>query len=71
MDELTLYTKILGLTHPWTVTDIRFVESEKAVHVRVEIDEDEPLCCPSCGNQKTCRRSLTRALHPIKKTSLK
>ena len=50
MDELTLYTKILGLTAPWTVTDIRFDEGEKAVHVRVEVDEDEPLCCPSCGN---------------------
>ena len=40
MDELNLYSKILGLTKPWQVTEIDFDSVEKAVLVRIEADPE-------------------------------
>ncbi|WP_416224157.1 hypothetical protein [Thiohalophilus sp.] len=49
MDETTLYEKILGISSPWFVSGIKFIEPDKTVEVHVELDADTPLHCPACS----------------------
>lgn len=49
IDETSLYEKILGISAPWFVSGIEFIEADKSVEVHVELDEGASLCCPTCG----------------------
>jgi transposase len=50
MDDKQLYTKILGLKAPWTVSKVDVNEKESAVHVWIERPRGSGgLPCPKCG----------------------
>jgi transposase len=54
MRDRELYQQILGLSHPWKVTDIRLSLAERQVVVVVAGADGEPMACPTCG--RTCGR---------------
>ena len=49
MRDTDLYSRILGIQAPWTVTDVELTRSEGEVRVHVAHDEAIPLVCPECG----------------------
>jgi transposase len=49
MRDRELYQKILGLSHPWCVVDIRLSLADRQVVVVAGCAEGEPLACPTCG----------------------
>jgi len=53
MDDKSLYSQILGITHPWLVTCVDLVRAESKVIVSVACGEDHACHCPECG--KECR----------------
>jgi transposase len=48
-----LYSKLLGITSPWTVSDVRLEEKERQVEVHLE-HGGEGVPCPECG--QSCGR---------------
>jgi transposase len=51
MDDITLYANILGIAHPWKVTEVRPDLAKGSITVRVEIPTCESLACPECGDE--------------------
>ena len=54
MRDRDLYQKILGLSEPWRVVDIRLSLADRQVVVVVECTGGCPLSCPTCG--RACGR---------------
>ncbi len=54
MRDRELYQQILGISHPWQVTDIRLSLPDRQVVVVVEYASGAPLACPTCG--RACGR---------------
>ena len=53
MQDIELYKRILGITPPWVVSDVRLELKERDVTVVVSYDSSIPVACPSCGGQAT------------------
>jgi transposase len=53
MQDIELYRKILGITSPWLVREVRLELKERAVTVVVDYDSSIPVACPTCGGQAT------------------
>ena len=49
MDELSLYEKVLALSSPWSVEQVKL--ENNAVSVFVAVDSEYSLCCPECGKR--------------------
>jgi transposase len=52
MKDTDLYTQLLGITSPWTVTVVTLNVVDREVRVRVESDPSTRLLCPVC--QQPC-----------------
>ena len=52
MRDTDLYAQILGITSPWTVSDVDLQGTKGAVTIQVSRDEASPTHCPQCG--KVC-----------------
>jgi transposase len=50
MQDRDLYARILGLTDPWRVVDVKLDVGGGEVRVRVEAKADAQFGCPECGN---------------------
>lgn len=48
MRDCDLYARILGISHPWAVVDVKLDEKNKSVEVFLRSEEDRPPC-PECG----------------------
>src|SRR5208337_753434 len=53
MQDIELYKKILGITSPWVVSDVRLELKQRAVTVLVNYDDSIPVACPVCAGQAT------------------
>ena len=53
MRDRELYATILGLTKPWTVTEVDLALKQQEVLVRVEYRPGAPLHCPECTRRCT------------------
>jgi len=51
MNDVALYSGILGIESPWRVTEVRPVLSEGSITIRVEIPASQKLTCPECGDE--------------------
>ena len=60
MRDCELYAKILGLSEPWTVADVRLDRAAASVVVRLGRRADTPLACPECGQACPGYDSLPR-----------
>ena len=49
MNDLALYSNILGIQSPWKVTEARPKLTEGSITIRVEIPASQKLVCPECG----------------------
>jgi transposase len=53
MQDIELYTRILGVSSPWLVSDVHLELKARAVTVVVSYDDSIPVACPTCGGQAT------------------
>lgn len=53
MQDIELYKRILGITSPWVVSEVRLELKQRAVTVVVSYDKSIPVACPECGGQAT------------------
>ena len=51
MQDIELYTKLLGIRAPWSVTGIQVGLKDRSVTISVGYDESVPVACPVCGGQ--------------------
>ena len=53
MQDIELYRRMLGITAPWVVSEVRLELKQRAVTVIVTYDSSIPVACPVCGGQAT------------------
>jgi transposase len=53
MQDIELYTKLLGIQPPWKISDIQISLKDRAVTIKVAYDEAVPVACTVCGGQAT------------------
>jgi transposase len=53
MQDIELYKRILGISSPWVVREVRLELKQRAVTVVVGYDSSIPVVCPACGGQAT------------------
>jgi transposase len=53
MQDIELYRRMLGVTSPWEVQEVRLDLKQRAVTVVVGYDRSIPVACPTCGGQAT------------------
>jgi transposase len=53
MQDIELYKRMLGITAPWVVSDVRLELKQRAVTIIVGYDHSIPVACPVCGGQAT------------------
>jgi hypothetical protein len=51
MQDIELYKRILGISSPWMVREVRLELKQRAVTVVVGYDSSIPVVCPMCGGQ--------------------
>lgn len=51
MNDKELYSNILGIKNPWTVTDVTLDLKGKTVTIHIEHDANQKLSCPECGEE--------------------
>lgn len=54
MQDKALYQHILGLTSPWTVSEVKLNMQDEEIQVRVEHPVGTKFCCPECQKQLAC-----------------
>ena len=54
MQDKELYQQILGLTSPWTVSEVKLDMPSQEIRVRVEHPRGTMFCCPECKKQLSC-----------------
>jgi len=64
MNDLELYTKILGIKSPWHVTDVNLELQKRTVTINIEYDKKMPMVCPIClGSADTYDHQKRRWRH--------
>jgi transposase len=53
MNDKELYSNILGIKNPWTVTNVTLNLKDKTVTVHIENDPKRKLFCPECGEESS------------------
>lgn len=53
MQDIELYTQLLGIRAPWSITSVQVSLKDKSVTINVSYDETIPVACPVCGGQAT------------------
>ena len=53
MQDIELYKRMLGITAPWVVSDVRLELKQRAVTIVVGYDHSIPVACPVCGGHAT------------------
>jgi hypothetical protein len=51
MQDIELYTKLLGIRAPWSITGVEVSLKDRSVTVSVCYDESIPVACAVCGVQ--------------------
>ncbi len=54
MQDKELYQQILGLSSPWSVSDVELDQKESEIRVKVEHPRGAKFCCPDCETQLGC-----------------
>lgn len=54
MQDKELYQQILGLTSPWTVSEVKLDMPSQEIRVRVEHPKGTMFCCPECKKMLSC-----------------
>jgi len=54
MQDKELYQHLLGLTAPWTVSEVKLDMQSQEIHVRVEHPRGTKFCCPECQKPLSC-----------------
>ena len=60
MQDIELYTKILGISKPWTVSSVEVSIPQKRVTITVIHDKGTPARCPECGLPASIHDNKTR-----------
>ncbi len=60
MNDKELYNNILGVKHPWGVTDVKLDIPNKTVTIRVEYDREQKVRCPECDKTGTVYDHVVR-----------
>ena len=51
MQDIELYTKLLGIQAPWSITGVQVSLQDRSVTISVCYDESIPVACPVCRGQ--------------------
>jgi len=51
VQDKELYQQILGLSSPWTVSEVQLDQQAQEVRVHVEHPRGAKFCCPECGTE--------------------
>jgi len=51
MQDIELYTKLLGIRAPWSITGVQVSLKDRSVTISVSYDESIPVACPVCSGQ--------------------
>lgn len=54
MQDKELYQQILGVSSPWTVSDVQLDHDAQEIRVRVEHPRGAKFCCPECSTELPC-----------------
>jgi len=54
VQDKELYQQILGLSSPWTVSDVQLDHDSQEIRVRVEHPRGAKFCCPECSAELPC-----------------
>lgn len=54
MQDKELYQQILGLSSPWTVSDVQLDHDAQEIRVRAEHPRGAKFCCPECSTELPC-----------------
>ena len=54
MQDKELYQQILGLSSPWTVSEVQLDQQAQEVRVHVDHPRGAKFCCPECGSELSC-----------------
>lgn len=54
MQDVELYTQILGVASPWSVTAVELDHEQQEIRVRVEHRRGVKFCCPECQTELPC-----------------
>jgi len=54
MQDKELYQHILGLTAPWTVSEVKLDMDSQEIRVRVQHPRGTKFCCPECQKELAC-----------------
>ena len=54
MQDKELYQQILGLSSPWTVSDVQLDHDSQEIRVGVEHARGAKFCCPECSAELPC-----------------
>ena len=49
MEQPSIFSATLGLSHPWKVTAVTYASNENRLDITVDFDLDSQLRCPCCG----------------------
>ena len=60
MDDRALYATILGVGHPWSVTQVEVDDAAKTVHVWLAEDPGATFACPECQRLAPCHDHVER-----------
>ncbi len=55
MRDTELYERVLGLSEPWSVSEVELNVASKRVDVWVEHPPEQKWPCPKCGHELSCR----------------
>jgi hypothetical protein len=55
MEQTSIFSATLGLSHPWLVTTVSFVNEEKRLDITIDFAQGSIFTCPNCGsNENPC-----------------
>jgi len=54
MQDKELYQHILGLSTPWSVSDVKLNIESQEITVRVDHPRGTKFCCPECSTELPC-----------------
>jgi len=52
MLHTTIFSATLGLSYPWTITEVNLDQGQKRLDIRVDFHTDSTFACPVCGQER-------------------
>ncbi len=71
MQDIELYTKVLGVKPPWMISGVQLDLKQRTVTISVSYDKFVPVACPVCGGQASIYNHQKRSWRHLDTCPLK